>query len=143
MSLTPREHLESYAEELRYDERLLEELQRLQARWTLGAVELTDMPKAHGRIRDLSEFAAISDKITTEIAEHRGKAERIRGEILAAFAKMDHPEEVDCLHYRYLCGMKWEDIAEKMNYEARYIYKIHNRALDHYPVPETPLIDLS
>lgn len=39
------------------------------------------------------------------------------------------------LRYRYLCGMKWEDIAEKMNYSLMQLHRIHARALTNFIVP--------
>lgn len=39
------------------------------------------------------------------------------------------PEDKVLLRYRYLCGKKWEDIAETMNYGLSQVHRIHNRAL--------------
>jgi DNA-directed RNA polymerase specialized sigma subunit len=33
------------------------------------------------------------------------------------------------LEYRYLKGMKWAKIAEKMGYDKRYLFKLHATAL--------------
>ena len=34
------------------------------------------------------------------------------------------------LQLRYLCGMKWEDIADKLHYTLRWIHKVHREALE-------------
>lgn len=33
------------------------------------------------------------------------------------------------LKYRYINGMKWEDIADRMHYSIQHIYDVHNQAL--------------
>lgn len=34
------------------------------------------------------------------------------------------------LIYRYIDGLKWEEVAERMNYDVSTVYKLHGEALD-------------
>lgn len=36
------------------------------------------------------------------------------------------------LRYRYLVCMPWDEIAGRLHYSIRYVYKIHGRALQHF-----------
>jgi hypothetical protein len=47
---------------------------------------------------------------------------------------MEDENEKDVLTYRYLRGMKWEEIAIKMEYTYRNIIKIHGRALSNFTI---------
>lgn len=33
------------------------------------------------------------------------------------------------LQFRYLCGMSWEEIADKLHFTQRWVHKLHNEAL--------------
>lgn len=44
--------------------------------------------------------------------------------------EQDYQERI-VLEHRYLCFENWQDIAIKLNYHERAIYKIHGRALLH------------
>jgi DNA-directed RNA polymerase specialized sigma subunit len=47
---------------------------------------------------------------------------------------MEDENEKDVLTYRYLRGMKWEDIAVKMGYSWRRIHYIHSKALENFRI---------
>lgn len=53
----------------------------------------------------------------------------LKAEITSKIKQVENPEYRMLLELRYLCFSKWEDIAEEMNYELRYLYKLHNQAL--------------
>ena len=40
------------------------------------------------------------------------------------------------LFYRYISGLAWWEIAEKMNYTERWVLKIHGKALAHFELPK-------
>lgn len=40
------------------------------------------------------------------------------------------------LEKRYLCFMQWEQIAVAMGYSIQHIYRLHDRALNEFPVPD-------
>lgn len=44
--------------------------------------------------------------------------------------------ESDVLFYRYIAGLDWWEIAEKLHYSERWIHKIHGKALAHFEIPK-------
>lgn len=53
----------------------------------------------------------------------------VKREILAVIDSLDDPDLVNLLYRRYVYFEKWEDIALKMNYNVRWIYRLHKKAL--------------
>lgn len=52
-------------------------------------------------------------------------------EIRLLINSLDNYQECLVLEMRYLCYENWQDIALKLNYEERQIFRIHGRALLH------------
>ena len=49
--------------------------------------------------------------------------------IMSIIKRVKNPEYQTLLELRYLCFKKWEQIAIDMDYDLRYIHKLHLRAL--------------
>ena len=67
----------------------------------------------------------IEERITAEIDNYvdmREDAERY-------ISQLKSPVERDLLRNYYLMGLTWEQVAELMNYDLRYLFKLHGRAL--------------
>lgn len=69
-------------------------------------------------------------ELDEKIAAEKDKLYIMLNEIYDAISKVDDIELNTILTYRYLNYMKFEDIAEKMNYDERTIRKKHKKALD-------------
>ena len=54
---------------------------------------------------------------------------RIQGEIRKVISKVEPEHYRTLLQYRYLLCLGWDEIADRMCYDARYIYKLHDKAL--------------
>ena len=54
---------------------------------------------------------------------------RIQGEIRKVLAKVEPEHYRTLLQYRYLLCLGWDEIADRMCYDPRYIYKLHDKAL--------------
>ena len=39
-------------------------------------------------------------------------------------------EDIDTLELRYLCFYSWEKVAVEMEYDLRYLHKLHRKALE-------------
>ena len=98
-----------------------------------GAIQYSDMPKAHNTEHDLSDYAAKLDGLTDQLVKYYSKCIGIEADILDRLSRMADQEEREVLRYRYIDGMKWEDIACLVPCNLRTIYKIHGRALMHFP----------
>lgn len=50
-------------------------------------------------------------------------------EVLMTITKTEDPAMIRLLIYRYVDGMKWEDISERMHFERSWTFRIHAKAL--------------
>ena len=64
-----------------------------------------------------------------EINEDIDKLLDVTKAIMAIIKRVKNPEYQTLLELRYLCFKKWEQIAIDMDYDLRYIHKLHLRAL--------------
>lgn len=69
----------------------------------------------------------LENRITYEIDRYVD----MREDAVRTIDMLPQGAERELLRYRYLCGLTWEKIAERMNYEVRQIYRLHGRALQH------------
>lgn len=76
---------------------------------------------------------AVEKIIETErlITEQVDQLLDVRQEISDAIWGIPDTKLRTVLRYRYLSGNRWEEIADKMGYDFRYIFKLHQRALDN------------
>lgn len=57
--------------------------------------------------------------------------ELVKREILYTISKADDQRYRTLLYYHYIDGMTWMQVACRMVYDDRYIYKLHKKALMH------------
>ena len=57
-------------------------------------------------------------------------------EIKTCIDALKDSRESDVLFYRYVKGLDWWKIAEKMGYTERWVLKLHGKALAHLKIPE-------
>lgn len=110
-------------------ERDMEELQRWKSRAEKITSSVSDMPKG-GNQGDRLQLAV--DRICELEERLNGKidaAVKRRKEMEAAIATVEDRTLQLLLRYRYIDGMTWEQIAVKMNYDYRWILRLHGRAL--------------
>ena len=128
-----KEYLDGYRKCVRQLDRLNEELSEIRINKMFSSLIQDGMPHAH-TTTDLSGYAARIDKIGRKIVKARyqkiNKLKNIRDRI----ERMSDENEKDVLFYRYIKGMKWEEIAVKMMYTYRNVTKIHGRALKNFQI---------
>lgn len=89
------------------------------------------MPRASG-CSDLSSYMAKVDELEKKILKKKYHRLQKQQEIRNRIERMEDENEKDVLTYRYLGGMKWEDIAVKMGYTWQHIHRIHSSALKNF-----------
>ena len=121
----------------------LERIRELRARiMSIGAQEITDMPKAPTNLNDsLAEYVIrleeLEGRLTTEQAAH----ERDRQAIIDLLAKLKYEDERRVIRCRYLFGLEWQDVlnyvygnredyAEKNASYRRRVYRVHEKAIE-------------
>lgn len=83
------------------------------------------LPQCVGKIMELEE--ELSAQIDRMVDKRR--------EIEGAIAAVPNPQQQEVLSLRYIEGLSWEDIAERLKYDVRHIRRIHGRALQAMQLP--------
>lgn len=89
---------------------------------------LSDMPRGGKRL-DLADKIAKLVDLQAEYNRQWDAAIDRRIKIEAAIDTLDDPTERMLLIYKYIDGLKWEDVCDKMHYSWRQIHRLHARAL--------------
>lgn len=126
-----KEYLWEYQRAKRQLERLEEELAELRLDKMCPSVIQDGMPHASGG-GDLSGYAARVDALERKILKARYKRIQRFKEIRDRIECLEDENEKDVLVYRYIRGMKWEDIAVKMNIGYRHVLRMHGKALENF-----------
>lgn len=61
----------------------------------------------------------------------------LKRDIVRAIKKVKKPEYQILLELRYLCFKTWEEIAVKMNCSIDNVFKMRNKALKIFEIPES------
>lgn len=123
-----KEFLRKYRRAVRREQEILDEIQRLRADKMFPSVCNDGMPRGSSQT-DLSDYIAEIDAAIEDLKEERLEKIKIYREIEMRIRCMKDKDEQEVLRMRYIKGMKWEDIAEKMNYSYSGTLKLHGRAL--------------
>lgn len=130
-----KEYLRGYRQHVRRLARIESELEELRAMRTSMSMNNDGMPHGSGQ-SDMSGYAAELDMLERSLLEERGKRVAAYKDIVRRIKRLRSENELDVLFYRYIKGLEWWDIAEKMSYSERWVLKIHGRALAHLELPK-------
>ena len=109
-------------------ERLEEELAEWRSKAEKMTRELSGMPSGSGGgdkvpacVEKIWELERKLSAKLSDMVEQRQAIER-------AIESLPNKQK-QLMHYRYIDGMKWENVAVEMNMEYRWVLRIHGRAL--------------
>lgn len=125
-----KEYLSSYRGHVRRISRIEEELKEIRAMKVNPAMNNDGMPHGGGQ-SDLSDYVSDLDSLERELIKERYHRILSYKTISEQIKKLRSENEKDVLFYRYIKGMSWWEIAEKMEYSERWVLKIHGQALAH------------
>lgn len=128
-----KEYLRSYRRAVKREKDILTEIQRLRTDKMFPSVVNDGMPKGSGQ-SDLSDYIAILDEQIELLKAERLEKARCYQKIERQISQMENEDEQEVLRLRYILGMKWEEVAVKMNYSWKWIHKIHGRALMNFKI---------
>lgn len=126
-----KEFLRRYRECERREQEILEEIQRLRMDQMFPSSVNDGMPKGSQQ-SDLSDYVVSMERQIGRLKRERLKKARTREQIDLAIRRMENPDERRVLRLRYLWGLKWEEVAVKMNYSWKQIHRLHGSALDNF-----------
>ena len=125
---------------------LLAEIQRLQReieRWRSIAEKVTPtLSTVRFTVPDGSRIENAVEKIDTLRDSLAAKLDELIGRRLQIEQMIDAVEDDrlrQLLRYRYIDGMTFEAIAEKMHYSPRWVLKLHKKALEFVSVHKSSL----
>ena len=128
-----KEYLKSYRRAVKREQDILEEIQRLRLDKMFPSVVCDGMP--HGSSHsDLSDYMAIMDEQIELLKEERLEKAKCYQRIGRQIRQMENEDEREVLRLRYIKGLKWEEVALKMNYSWKWVHKIHGRALQNFEI---------
>lgn len=130
-----KEYLKGYRTHVRRINRIETELAELRAMRTSMSMSNDGMPHGSGQA-DLSGYAAELDRQERNLIKERYDRIKTYEDIARRIKKLKSENEKDVLFYRYISGLAWWEIAEKMNYSERWVLKIHGKALVHFKLPK-------
>lgn len=91
--------------------------------------KLTGMPSAPSKGNAMEDMAAHHIELQDL---YKSKMDDLATELLAieaAIKSLDPTARLLC-RYRYIDGLKWEEISVRMNYSWRQVHNLHRRALE-------------
>lgn len=128
-----KQYLRRYQAAKRKAKVIQEEIEELRSSKT-SPVGLGDgLPHGSGT-SDLSGYAARLDELLRELEAEREMQMVTYREIRQQIVMVPDPTEQEILSRRYLLEQRWEKISVEMNYDYRYVLKLHGKALLHFEV---------
>lgn len=128
-----KEYLKSYRRAIRREKDILSEIQRLRADKMFPSVVNDGMPKGSTQ-SDLSDYIVALDEQIELLKRERLEKVTIYKDIEMRVRAMENLDEQEVLRYRYISGMKWDAVAEKMGYCYRRTLEIHGSALKSFKI---------
>lgn len=130
-----KEYLRRYRTHVRRIHRINAEISELRSMKLSPSLNNDGMP--HGSSQsDLSGYAAELDSMVQELIDERYYRIKDYQDIVGRIKKLKSENEKDVLFYRYIRGMDWWEIAEKMKFSERQIFRIHGKALANFQIPK-------
>lgn len=128
-----KQYLRRYQAAKKRAKMIQEEIDELRSSKT-SPVGLGDgLPHGSGT-SDLSGYAARLDELLRELEAEKEMQMVTYREIRQQIGMVPDPTEQEILSRRYLLEQRWEKISVEMNYDYRYVLKLHGKALLHFEV---------
>lgn len=133
--MTAKEFLRQIRTVDRRIEETAERLQRIRARLETGRMSnLTGMPRGGG-----VDWTETADRVIELERRLQAQISEMCRQKQGAIEAIDRVEEArlrEVLELYYLDGYTWEQVAERMTLDKRWVYRLHGRALQQVRVPE-------
>lgn len=97
----------------------------------LRAMELSDMPKG-GKGKDLSDYVAEIADLQMVCVQHVSELIMKKQEAIERIMSIDGSELRNVLLLRYIQCLEWDEIADRLQYNLRTIFRLHGEALKEF-----------
>lgn len=110
-------------------DQITKELQRWQDLATRISPSYSDMP--HGGGSDKVQTAAVEvAELTDKLNQKLHQAIMVQENIKKLLESLDDIKLRHLMSYRYINGMRWEEIAVRMDFNYRWVLRLHRKALN-------------
>lgn len=137
--MTIKEYLRQYRRAALEANDILEEINAERQKMAgVRAIIYSDMPKSHDTERDLSAAYAEYEQFVAK----KLRAYNRRQSIMLAVRKTIEGARTDIqyrvLYLRYIDGLKWDDVAERLGVSRQWVNTVHGQALQQIRVVYEP-----
>lgn len=122
--------LQQYNTAEQEEQRLDSEINRWRSRTEQAAADYQLIQSTGGDSRGLDLAVKQIADLTRQLILQRSKLTALRQSIGAAIDAVSDGTLRELLRLRYIEGLTWEKIAERMNYSCMQINRLHNKALN-------------
>ena len=134
MNKQQTEMKEYLSQAFRIDQRIqskMEQVASLNDLATRATATYSDMPGSETRNLHRMEDAILSIiELEAEINGDICKLVQTKKDIVHKIKAVQNTEYQTLLELRYLCFYSWEKVAVEMEYDLRYLHKLHRKALE-------------
>ncbi|WP_419169837.1 DUF1492 domain-containing protein [Negativibacillus massiliensis] len=110
-------------------DQITKELQRWQDLATRISPSYSDMP--HGGGSDKVQTAAVEvAELTDKLNQKLHQAIMVQENIKKLLESLDDIKLRQLMFYRYINGMRWEEIAVRMDFNYRWVLRLHRKVLN-------------
>jgi hypothetical protein len=119
----------------RIDQRInskIEQVQSLRDFAAKASSTLSDIPPSKGtrNVHRMEDIIVKMMDLESEINKDLNRLVDLKHEIVTVIKCVESPELQTLLELRYLCFRTWEQIAVEINFDLRWVHRLHKRALD-------------
>jgi hypothetical protein len=95
---------------------------------TLSGAPKAATPNPHTMEDTIAKMVDLENEINEDI----DALVDLKAEIMRRIKRVENTEYQTILELRYLCFKRWEVIAVELGYDLRYLYKLHDQALEAF-----------
>lgn len=117
---------------IRRENRIIEQLRKLEDRQLSITQQLSDMPHGSASFTTL-DYVVELDQLYRQLSAERQQEVRVYREILLVLEQLEGIER-DIMIMHYLMMLTWEEIAFRIGKSYRWTQKLHGRALEKVAV---------
>lgn len=107
----------------------LDEVSKLRALSTKVTSALSHETVSASPSDNLGNIVAKICDLEREVDEEIDSLEKVKEDVVRLIERVDDAKLREVLERRYINDQKWEEIAFKMGYDIRWIYRMHGMAL--------------
>lgn len=131
-----KEYLRGYRSSRRRINRIDDEIIELkELAASVKAIDYSGMPHGSGNQKDLSDELARINSLVEKLGAEKESCIESYVSIEKQIKEIKNEDENDVLFYRYVKGLRFWEIAEKLDCSEQWVHKLHGRALAHLKLP--------